>query len=61
MNRHGISQNPTQEEAARLRELWRADDAHARTQRLITENARLIAERDRLLAEIAALEEKDDR
>lgn len=43
MNRHGISQNPTAEESARLRELWAADDAKARALRLAVENAQLRA------------------
>jgi len=55
MNRHGISLNPTQEEGQLLRQLWRGDDARARVQRLITENARLVHERDQLKAELARL------
>ncbi len=61
MNRHGISQNPTAEEARELRRLWAADDARARTERLIHENRRLLAERDRLLAERDRLLAERDR
>lgn len=35
MNRHGISLNPTAEQSALLRRLWRADDAQNRALRAL--------------------------
>ena len=69
-NRHGISQNPTEEESRLLRTLWRADDARnrahysasraadaeQRVRELEAENARLHA----LLASPVAPEEEKE-
>ncbi len=55
MNRHGISQNPTTEEAALLRKLWAGDNARNRANLarkkaddVESENARLRAENEGL-------------
>lgn len=60
MNRHGISQNPTAEEAALLRKLWDGDNARARANRLRHENAMLERENARLRAEHQRLKDVID-
>jgi hypothetical protein len=55
VNRHGISQNPTREEVALLRRLWRADDMKARAHRAEWEQEQIAAENSQLRAENARL------